>query len=629
MSIERMIGVDFGTSTSVVRVKRYEDGKSVGENLDFKEVTFDGSGSITPTLITKKKDGSVSFYGNEARKVRKNYQQFHSFKMDLENQDEEKQAQARMLTEEFYGYLAKQYKNQSNGGHLGDYDDKERTIISYPVKWSDDVKKFMISSAQKAGFPNVVGMDEAQAAIHAVTVMSNRHLNNLGLLKDGQSVNILLIDMGAGTTDIVLAKYTPGKAAKTEILCTYPKDGEISFGGREIDQLLQEYFRQLLKDRADEILPKIGLEKFKMWKEDSLSPALKASEALYDFDELDNYAEILNIDLDYKIDRGVFEDCTRELLKQFPVLIQGCLKEAGVDGSVIDLVITTGGHSQWYFVNDMLVDKMPDFGQIGLSKIINDPSRIIQIARPQETVALGLIYSGVELHRETPLRRKGEDSPKKEITENIPTNKNFEKTLTEMLKEEPRGAYHGKLVEAFQESTAAKPVVVLPPQAKTKRDIYSFGDLVQEFIECVQAPPIKNGIEDLPSDFVRQLKEYNGLPREEKIIYTFKQGYYGAAYARSPSWRFLFTDTYFVVPHFNALELPTKGDKILWRDFVSMEIGDMQRLGMRYLTFAGKRVHAMYYGDPLVTKGRVDKWRYFYMDLQDYIRNNAYRIKKR
>ena len=68
----------------------------------------------------------------------------------------------------------------------------------------------MLESASKAGFPNVVGMDEAQAAIGAVIVQNAEYFVKSGLLKKGVPVNILMIDMGAGTTDLVLCSYTHG-----------------------------------------------------------------------------------------------------------------------------------------------------------------------------------------------------------------------------------------------------------------------------------------------------------------------------------------------------------------------------------------------------------------------------------
>ena len=60
MAVERVIGIDFGTSTSMIRVKRYENGKPVGEALEIKEVMFGGNGVLVPTLIMKKEQRHVS-----------------------------------------------------------------------------------------------------------------------------------------------------------------------------------------------------------------------------------------------------------------------------------------------------------------------------------------------------------------------------------------------------------------------------------------------------------------------------------------------------------------------------------------------------------------------------------------
>ena len=333
MAIERIIGIDFGTSTSVIRIKRYENGKPVGEKRETKEVIFSGIGSTVPTLIQKKDDDeSIVYYGYEAQQKRKKTTTYHSFKVDLESSDPEKRALARKLTEEFFCYLAKIYKAQSMGGYLGEPGDKERTIVSYPVKWSNETRQFMIEAARKAGFPDVSGMEEAQAAIQAVTVMSEDHLRKKGLLVNGMPSNILLIDMGVAATNMVLCRYFPGEEAKVEIVNVCPRNGEMIFGGKEVDILL-----------------------------------------------------------DYCLNRSIFEDCLSSYLKDFPQLINGCLTYAGINSRDVDLVIVTGGHSQWYFVKEMLAGKMPQYGKLELTKIMADPSRIIQITRPQETVALGLV----------------------------------------------------------------------------------------------------------------------------------------------------------------------------------------------------------------------------------------------
>ena len=281
MAIERIIGVDFGTSTSVIRVKRYENGKPVGSGarLDTQKV-FD----LVPTVIQEM--NGHRYYGEEALTPKgRNAIIYRGFKVDLESTDEEKREQARKLTEEFMAYLAAAYKTDSEGGHLGDSTDKERTIISYPVKWSDTTKAFMLEAARKAGFPNVEGMDEAQAAINAVVVQNQEMLLSKKYLQEDLPATILLIDMGAGTTDLVLCRYTPGKQPKNEILATWPKDGNILFGGQEVDELLRNWATQLFEDKtqAEFVLKRIPLEQFKAWKETEVAKLLENNETVEQF----------------------------------------------------------------------------------------------------------------------------------------------------------------------------------------------------------------------------------------------------------------------------------------------------------------------------------------------------------
>ena len=393
MAIERIIGIDFGTSTSVIRVKRYQDGQPVGDPLEVKQVTFDMGSSMVPTLVQKRNSGETVYFGHDASIPHKGTKTFANFKVSLESSDEGIRQQARELTAEFFTYLAKIYKTQSEGGHLGESSDLERTIISYPVKWSNETKAFMCETAKSAGFPNVEGLDEARAAIQAVTVQNVELLSKKGYFKENVPVTILLIDMGAGTTDLVLCRHTPGTIPKTEILCTWPQKGTALFGGSEADQILRNMICSCLpEDNVDLILNKLSDEKFKAWKESMVSPALSRNERVEEFSALDDLTELLGIEASYSISRKSFEAAAGEYLRDFPTLVNGCLKEAKTAGSDVDLVILTGGHSQWYFILEMLLGTMSQFGTINLDKIKQDSERIIPIALPQETVALGLVY---------------------------------------------------------------------------------------------------------------------------------------------------------------------------------------------------------------------------------------------
>ncbi|MDO4650026.1 MAG: Hsp70 family protein, partial [Eubacteriales bacterium] len=393
MPAERIIGVDFGTSTSVIRVKRYVDGKSAEDRLFTRAVTFNMGSTMLPTLI-RKIEGGGTYYGYDAQTPKKKSTLYQNFKVDLESPDSEKKAQARKLTQEFFGYMVQIYQEQSAGGHLGEADDTEKTLISYPVKWSEETKAFMLEVARKAGFPNVEGMDEAQAAIHAAVIQDEDHLSKKGYLVDGESVNIMLIDMGAGTTDIVICRYTPGQNPKTEVLCTWPKEGSILFGGREVDELLMDYMKGILPDEyAENVVKRLGVEKFKAWKDNVVSPALAGGNVVSEFYDFDNTAEMVcGVEPEYDITRAAFEEHIRAYLEKLPVLVAGSLMESKLNGSDIDLVILAGGHSQWYFVKEILAGAMTNYGSCFLTKVRTDVNRIIQISLPQETVSLGLAY---------------------------------------------------------------------------------------------------------------------------------------------------------------------------------------------------------------------------------------------
>lgn len=422
MGVERIIGIDFGTSTSVIRVKRYNNGQPVEDRLSKQDVIFNGNSPMVPTLIQRTDKGT--YYGYEALISKKGETLYQNFKMDLESSEPEQKQAARELTEEFFTYMAKEYKSQSEGGHFGASDDTERTIVSYPVKWSDDTKEFMIKAAEKAGFKNVEGMDEAQAAIHAVTVQSEDYLIRHGLLTDGVPCNILLVDMGAGTTDLVLCQHTPGEIPKNEILCTWPKAGDTLFGGREVDEILRKYTRSLLpEDKADIVLKKNSIKEFKVWKETVVSPALEQNETVEEFSNIDNIVEFLDIEMEpYDLDRGRFEKLAEEYLEEFPRLIAGCIDDSEIQKETIDLVILTGGHSKWYFVNEMLTDK----GKIDLPKIRENSERLIPVTRPQETVALGMIYRplSAEFQKE-PEPKMGDTTPVSEENGQVQKEESF------------------------------------------------------------------------------------------------------------------------------------------------------------------------------------------------------------
>lgn len=241
MSYKRVIGIDFGTSTSVIKVKTFdEEDKPVGQELYSQSVTFNnGASAVIPTVVRRFGDSDSYKYsfGFDAEIPIRQSEVFRGFKVGLQSGSEEDENFSKHLTRKFFEYLYSQYDHQRNTGYLGNIDDEDMTIVSYPVKWETSTREFMIEAAKAAGFENVIGMDEAEAAIASISVQCKDMLKKNGFLYDGKTSKIMLIDMGAGTTDIVICEHNPGERSNNKILSTWPKGGDILFGGQEMDAL--------------------------------------------------------------------------------------------------------------------------------------------------------------------------------------------------------------------------------------------------------------------------------------------------------------------------------------------------------------------------------------------------------
>ena len=84
MANTRIVGIDFGTSTSVVRVKRYDENNNpLVDKLTTQSVVFNMGSSMVPTLI--RKCGNAVYYGYDAEIKKRNSDLYQIFKIDLES----------------------------------------------------------------------------------------------------------------------------------------------------------------------------------------------------------------------------------------------------------------------------------------------------------------------------------------------------------------------------------------------------------------------------------------------------------------------------------------------------------------------------------------------------------------
>ncbi|MCL2442387.1 MAG: zinc ribbon domain-containing protein [Treponema sp.] len=403
--IERIIGIDFGTSTSIVKVKSYKNGQPMDAREMSDYVRFDNK-TIVPTLVFEGENNRF-LTGYEAEIAAENFTVkgvlHQNFKMNLLNP--EKKEEALLHTEIFLKYLYESYNSQKNNFPSCD---KETTYISYPAKWPDEVRQTMIRLTEKTGFKNVHGVDEPSAAIHAIMTLEGDKFDFSG----NNAANVLVIDMGAGTTDLVLCSFSPQREEKIEFINVWPKvTSDVSLGGREIDEVLCDYVKTHLLNCG---VPNVAnfkekhLTKCKTWKENNISPTLKEKNGVVRYcGFVEALLSMINIDMEFPpISRDVFEKMFENYITQYCKMIHDCLDDAGFNHGDLDYVILTGGHCQWYFTQEIVLGTLTKFGKVDLPKIKQNPNKVIKISLPQETVAMGMVFQRLSYKNQNQIYHK-------------------------------------------------------------------------------------------------------------------------------------------------------------------------------------------------------------------------------
>ena len=409
-----IIGIDFGTSATVVKVKNYYEGMN---DSDCQPLMIGGS-TIIPTLVFQRKNDGKLFFGRDAESEYKAGSEgvlHRNFKMDL--LIPERKENAQRLIKEFMKYLYQQFLLQKPQLNVSD---TVKTFISYPAKWTPEIITFMKQSVVDAGFgtaDTVFGETEPTAAIYATFTNHEAMLKEQQLVAQEIPINVMMLDMGAGTSDVTIFRFMADKQNKFHIghdgkIISHPAvDNAYLCGGREIDRLLCDYNLNYLRQVFPGSEVHDGLKQknesgIKEWKETHVSPRLQENQSASISGEMMTLINMLRSfspnmqNIAYpNLDRTAFEAATKEHWSQLHTLMTDAVAKAAevipeIKGPEdIDLMIVTGGHSQWYCVREMcLGHSVAGLPPINFKKIIDNPKRLLSEGRPQETVANGLVF---------------------------------------------------------------------------------------------------------------------------------------------------------------------------------------------------------------------------------------------
>ena len=383
MSTVYAIGIDFGTSNSCVTYATYyEDmnGRLEGtpihrpEALTFQHkdtiatVVFLGDGADQQPLCGEMAEEKAVFFPELTRS---------GFKLRL-GRPGQSGRDAFLLSKQFLAYLRTR---------LADFvpldqpaqNQRIETIIGHPVQWSIDQREETRRAATEAGFPNVMLEEEPLAALYS-------HLcDERGSFHPQPGSQILMIDMGGGTTDFALLQLP---ASVEERPISTPVDpsalvpawggGRTSYGGRDLDQLLLDY---LSRDWDPQM---VAQERSLLLREVRRFKETFSNHVREGVDRYETMWLVGGKPLKVSLTRLEFETVAAHYITHFEALVRGALELAKVATRQVSSLILAGGHSRWYFVDDTLKNIFPHISRGNFT--------LLRHNHPEQSVARGLAY---------------------------------------------------------------------------------------------------------------------------------------------------------------------------------------------------------------------------------------------
>jgi len=262
------IGIDFGTSTTVVSLSTFDPETSnvISKPIELNQKLYDGSIYKSYKIPTM-----VAWYNNKilvgegANKIKLKLKQgrnlWHSFKMELGedigckypqselNNDKFKILNPKDVTKIFFKYLKIQIEKYVKDNSLAS---NIEYAISIPASFEANQRKDLIDSLNANGMllNKQTFIDEPNAAF--LSYVSHPKLKSEIVITEDYPTNILVFDFGAGTCDVSVLEvgYNPkGFYSKNLSISRFE-----ALGGDDIDKLIaiDVLLPQFLKENEKE-----------------------------------------------------------------------------------------------------------------------------------------------------------------------------------------------------------------------------------------------------------------------------------------------------------------------------------------------------------------------------------------
>jgi len=215
-------------------------------------------------------------------------------------------------------------------------------VISVPYYFNDRCRKATIEAGRLAGLHVIDLINEPTAA----TLAHAWSIGDLGRDEKNAGVKrILLFDLGGGTFDVTIVRYTP---THFEVLAT---DGDTFLGGLDWTARIEDYVCEEFQKT----------HKFDPRQDDHFTVRLteqceSAKHRLSQANETRIRLECDGKQLNVTMTRARFEDLTADLLQRAADTTQLVLQDGGVDFKELDDILLVGGSTYMPAVTEMFAE---------------------------------------------------------------------------------------------------------------------------------------------------------------------------------------------------------------------------------------------------------------------------------
>ena len=348
------VGIDLGTTySSIARLS--PDGQPTSL------LNADGR-NITPSVVLLGDDGQVVVGPTFERSSQESADHIvEAVKRQMGNKDYFVVYQNKKLSPEFISALILKKMKQDAEKAIGPI---ANAVITVPYYFNDVRRKATQDAGRIAGLNVVDIINEPTAATLAYAWMKGE-LGRSDLKQEAKT--ILVYDLGGGTFDVTVVRYTP---TQFRVLAT---DGDVMLGGidwtkRITDHVAEQFARKFSED------PRQDAEAMR----DFSANCEDAKRALSTKTQVPLTVYFRGKTLSLQFTRKDFERMTSDLLQRTRDTTELVLQQAGVETGTLQEVVLVGGSTYMPAVEIMLAEVCH-----------RQPLRDLSLLRPEEAVAQG------------------------------------------------------------------------------------------------------------------------------------------------------------------------------------------------------------------------------------------------